>query len=265
MGAWLRRTSRSANWAGVVVAAAVLTIWQLLVTLRLIGDPPLPGPIEIWRGFQELTVPGGGMWPAIGHTVQVVLTAWSIGAGSGCVLGLLLAANRTVASWAVATVDVLRSLPVVALIPIAILLWGTGNLTEVALGAYAALWPMLINTAGGARAVTPRLRDVARTMVLSRPATLLKIVLPATGASMLVGARLALSTTLVVCVVSEMLGLQSGIGNQLVLEQGAMQPARMWVYVLVTGVLGVVVNAGLIRAFRVAFPGIAGTMGRRGR
>jgi hypothetical protein len=101
---------------------------------------------------------------------------------------------------------------VVALIPIAILVRGTGDLSEVILGAYAALWPMLINTAGGA---------------------------------------------LVVCVVGEMLGLQSGVGNQLVLEQSGMQPARMWVYVRVVGVLGLSVNAGLIRAFRVLFPGVA--------
>jgi ABC-type nitrate/sulfonate/bicarbonate transport system permease component len=257
MGDLLRRGGRAANWSGIAVILAVLVVWQLLVTFKVIDYSSLPGPVDIWHGFEELTVPDGTLWPAVAHTVRVVLLAWLAGAGAGLVLGMLLALNETVASWMYATVDLLRSLPVVALIPIAILVWGTGETTEIILGAYAALWPMLINTAGGVRGVTPRLRDVARVMRLSRTATLTKIVLPATGSSMLVGARLSLATALVVCVVAEMIGLQSGVGNQLVLEQSAMQPAHMWVYVLLVGILGVVVNAGLVRAFGVVFPGIA--------
>ncbi|WP_433380529.1 ABC transporter permease [Actinoplanes sp. CA-142083] len=239
------------NWPGIAVIAGLLVVWQL------IGSSTLPTPVDIWHGFLDLLGPDGGLGEALLHTIQMVLMAWVIGAGAGLILGLLIALNPTVASWGYATVDMLRSLPVVALIPIAILVWGTGELTEVILGAYAALWPMLINTAGGVRGVTPRLRDVARTLQLGRTATLFKIVLPATGSSILIGARLSLATALVVCVVSEMLGLQSGVGNQLVLEQSGMQPARMWVYVLLVGVLGLIINAGLIRAFRLLFPGIA--------
>jgi ABC-type nitrate/sulfonate/bicarbonate transport system permease component len=180
-----------------------------------------------------------------------------IGVAIGAAAGLLLALNPTVAGWGSATVDLFRSLPVVALIPVAILIWGTASKAEVILGAYAALWPMLINTAGGVRGVTPRLRDVARMLGLSRWHTLRKIVLPSTGGAMLVGARLALATSLVICVVAEMLGLQSGVGNQLVLEQGAGQGARTWAYILVIGVLGLIANAGLTKAVRMAFPGVS--------
>lgn len=265
MAEWLRRNGRAVNWLGLAVVVAVLVLWQVLVTTKIIKYDSLPAPADIWHGFGELTGAGGGLWTAVGHTVRVVLIAWVLGAGIGAIAGLLLALNRTVGAWGYATVDLLRSLPVVALIPIAILVWGNGDTSEIILGGYAALWPMLINTAGGVRKVTPRLRDVARTLRLSRTATLLKIVLPATGSSMLVGARLSLSTTLVVCVVAEMLGLQSGVGNQLVLEQSGMQPARMWVYVLLVGVLGLIVNAGLVRAFRLAFPGVAAVAERSDR
>ena len=265
MGDRLRRGGRAVNWPGIAVILALLIVWQVLVGTGVVGVDSLPGPIDIWHGFRELTGADGGLWAAVAHTVRIVLMAWAIGAGAGLILGLLLALNPVVASWGYATVDMLRSLPVVALIPIAILVWGTGDLTEVILGAYAALWPMLINTAGGVRGVTPRLRDVSRTLQLSRTGTLVKIVLPATGSSILVGARLSLATALVVCVVSEMLGLQSGVGNQLVLEQSGMQPARMWVYVLLVGVLGLIINAGLIRAFRVLFPGVAAVAERSSR
>jgi ABC-type nitrate/sulfonate/bicarbonate transport system permease component len=68
---------------------------------------------------------------------------------------------------------------------------------------------------------------------------------------------LALATTLVVCVVAEMLGLQSGVGNQLVLEQSADQPQRVWAYILVIGTLGIIANFGLVRLVRIIFPGVA--------
>jgi sulfonate transport system permease protein len=255
MGNFLKK---GVNWLGLGVIVALVVVWQVLVSTRVVSYSSLPGPVDIWRGFQDLTGPAdGGLGQALSHTVRVALLSWVIGAALGGVVGLLLGLNQTVAAWGNSTVDLLRSLPVVALIPIAILLWGTGDQAEIILGAYAALWPMLVNTVGGVRSVTPRLRDVAQTLGLSRGRTVTKIVLPATGSAMLVGARLALAGTLVICVVSEMLGLQSGVGNQLVLEQSAQQPARMWVYVLTAGVLGVIVNAGLIKLFRLLLPGVA--------
>lgn len=253
----LRRGLAGFNWLGLGSIVALLGIWQLLVSAHVIGYSSLPGPIQIWSGFRDLAGSDGGLWSALRHTVQCVLLAWAIGVSIGAVGGLLIALNPVLAGWGNATVDLFRSLPVVALIPVAILIWGTASKTEVILGAYAALWPMLINTAAGVRGVSPRLRDVARTLGLSRWDTLRKIVLPSTGAAMLVGARLALATSLVICVVAEMLGLQSGVGNQLVLEQGAGQAGRTWAYILVVGILGLIANAGLTKAVRLIFPGVS--------
>lgn len=256
MAASIRRLA-GFNWLGLACIVAVLGVWQLAVSTHVINYSSLPGPIQIWGGVRDLAAGGGGLWSALGHTVQCVLLAWAIGTAIGAAVGLLLALNPIAAAWGSATVDLFRSLPVVALIPVAILIWGTASKAEVILGAYAALWPMLINTAGGVRGVNPRLRDVAKILGLSRWETVRKIVLPSTGAAMLVGARLALATALVICVVAEMLGLQSGVGNQLVLEQGAGQGARTWAYILVVGVLGLIANAGLTKLVRTAFPGVS--------
>jgi ABC-type nitrate/sulfonate/bicarbonate transport system permease component len=257
MAALIRRGLGSINWLGIATIIGLLALWQLLVSTKVINLSALPGPIGIWSGFTYLFGPQGGVWTDLGHTLYCVAAAWLIAVFAGGLLGLVFAANATVASWAGSTVDLLRSLPVIALIPIAILIWGIGSKTEIIIGAYAGLWPMLMNTAGGARSVPPRLREVARTLRLSRSATLIKVVMPATGAAMLVGARLALATSLVLCVVAEMLGLQSGVGNALVLEQGADEPQRMWAYVLLIGTLGILVNFVLVRIVRLLFPGVA--------
>lgn len=257
MATRLRHGAASVNWLGIATLVALLVLWQLLVSTKIINYGPLPGPIEIWSGFKYLAGSGGGLWSDIGHTMHCVALAWVIAVVVGGVVGLAVALNATVASWAGSTVDLLRSLPVIALIPVAILIWGIGSKTEIILGAYAGMWPMLMNTAGGARSIPPRLHDVARTLRLSRRATLQKIVMPATGAAMLVGARLALATTLVLCVVAEMLGLESGVGHSVVLEASGDEPARMWAYVLVIGALGILLNFALVRIVRVLFPGVA--------
>jgi ABC-type nitrate/sulfonate/bicarbonate transport system permease component len=256
MVAIARRAVGTVNWLGLAVLVGVLAVWQLVVSVGLIHAHSLPGPIGIWDGFTEL-IDSGDLGPALRHTITAVLLAWGLAVLVGGLLGLILGVNQTVASWTTATVDVFRSLPVLAFIPIAILIWGPATKAEVFVGAYAAVWPMLMNTAGGARNVGPRLRDVARSLRLSRTRTLLAVVMPATGVSMLVGARLALGLALVVCVVTEMLGAPFGVGYGLILEQSADQPERMWAYILIVGVLGILLNALLVASTRIAFPGVS--------
>lgn len=256
-----RRAFGAVNWLGIAVIVGLLVIWQLIVSAGILHFHSLPGPIGIFSGFRYL-VSSGELWPQLRHTLTAVAMAWALAVVIGGLLGLLLGLNGTVASWTSATVDVFRSMPVVAFIPIAILIWGPATKAEVVVATYAAVWPMLINTAGGVRGVPPQLRDVAATLRLSRVATLAKVMVPATGPSMIVGARLALGTALVVCVVAEMLGLQLGVGNSLILEQSADQPERMWAYVLLVGTVGVVLNAVLVRTTRWTFPGVSALASR---
>lgn len=257
MVARCRRRFAGFNLLGLATIVGILVVWQLLVSTGVIDYAPLPGPLGIWSGLRYLAGSTGGLWGAVGHTVKCVLIGWAVAVAAGSLAGILVALNATVASWVGSTVDLFRSLPVIALIPIAILIWGTGSETEVILGAYAGFWPMLMNTAGGARNIPPARLEVARTLGLGALAVVRKIVVPSTAAAMLVGARLALATTLVVCVVAEMLGLQSGVGNQLVLEQSANQPQRVWAYILVIGTLGIIANFGLVKLVRIFCPGVA--------
>lgn len=257
MAVRIRRGFASLNWLGIGTLVGLLVIWQLLVSTGIIDYSAIPGPIQIWDGFKYLVGSDGGLPTALGHTLYCVAIAWLVAVSVGAALGLLIASNATVASWAGSTIDLLRSLPVIALIPVAVLIWGIGTKAEIILGAYAGLWPMLLNTAGGARSIPPRLREVARTLRLSRRATIIKIVMPATGAAMLVGARLALATSLVVCIVAEILELQSGVGYAVSLELAGDEPARMWAYVILIGCLGIVLNFVLVQLVRTLFPGVA--------
>jgi len=249
------------NWLGMAVVAGILLAWQLVVATGIITYSSFPAPTAILDAFVYLS--GHGiLWPQVAHTLRCVFISWSLAVLIGSTVGLLIGLNKTAASWGTATIDLLRSLPVLVLIPIGILIWGPATQTEIIIGTYAGLWPMILNTAGGVRSVSPRLREVAATMGLSRAETLFKIVVPSTSASMLVGARLALSSALIICVVAEMLGLQAGVGNLLVLQRSADQPERMWAFVLTVGILGLLVNVALNWLVRLVSPGIYASMNR---
>jgi ABC-type nitrate/sulfonate/bicarbonate transport system permease component len=174
----------------------------------------------------------------------------------GAAIGLVPAFQSLTGS----SIDVLRSVPVIAPIPVAILILGPEFRTEVIIAVYAAMWPVLVNTSGGVRAVYPQLNEVARTFQLSRIDHLRKIVLPATMPAILVGSRLAVVSALVVAIVAEMLANPQGVGWGLMQALNGLRVERMWAYSLTCGALGFLVNAALVYAVRRSLPG--GTINR---
>lgn len=258
------RFARAVNLPGIGVIVAVIAVWQLLVSTKVLNFSSLPGPSGIASGFSQLSSEGS-LWGPFGHTIYAVLIAWALAVAVGALVGILVGLNAMVASWANATIDILRSLPVIAFVPIAILIWGPATKAEVLVAAYAAVWPMLINTSRGVQSVTPRQRDVARTFRLSRLATLRKIVIPAAIAPMLVGARIALGISVVVVVVTELIGPPLGLGYGLITAQSAQQFGQYWALVLLVGITGVLLNAALVGLTRLAFPGLIGTINRSAR
>jgi ABC-type nitrate/sulfonate/bicarbonate transport system permease component len=168
-------------------------------------------------------------------------------------------------------VDFLRSLPSIALIPVAVLIFGFSLQMEVMVIVYASIWTVIINTIGGIRQVPRELRDVARTFGVSRvkeawtiilPAALptvivgarLAIILPAALPTVIVGARLAMAVSLILAVISEMIGNPNGLGYAVVFEQQAIRPEAMFAYVVTIGLLGIILNAILVAATRLLRP-----------
>ncbi len=229
----------------LVVPVAVLVTWQLLTSAGVLDLEFLPPPVEIGRAL-AVEVMDGELPVDLAHTVAVVLIATAVagvvGGGLGVALGLVPALRIHVA----ASFDFLRTIPAIALMPIALLLLGPGPSTELLLAAYAATWPVLVTTAGGVAGVPDRLRDVARTLRLSAARTVGRIVVPAAAASWLAGARVAAIVALHVTVVAEMVMSPAGLGGGLVESLQGLNPPRMWAYVVVCGLVGILLQ-GLLR------------------
>jgi ABC-type nitrate/sulfonate/bicarbonate transport system permease component len=239
---------------GFVVPLAAVAGWQALKSVGLLDYEYLPSPRELVAALVEL-VHSGELVDDVSHTLGLAVVAAALSMAVGAVLGLAIGLVPAVRRYSMASVDFLRTIPAVALVPVAVLSFGPVPSAEIALATYAALWPIVLHTAGGVAAVHPRQYDVARMLRLGPVATVRKIVIPAAVPAWLVGARMAMTIALLVAIMAEMMMSTRGLGGGLTESMHALAPARMWTYALVCGILGLLLNAGVRRAVRRALPG----------
>jgi ABC-type nitrate/sulfonate/bicarbonate transport system permease component len=243
------------NVSGLAVVVAVLAVWEVAVASGALRYAYLPAPHQILSAGAELLA-GGQLVTDVIHTVGVTLVAWLLALVAGTVAGVLMGLWRPARTLFATSVDVLRTLPVVAFVPVAVLLFGLSTTMEVAVAAWAAVWPILVNARGAVDAVHPRLHEVAATLRLGAVRTLRAVVLPAAAPFVLVGARLGLSFALIVTVVAEMIGNPTGLGYEIVQAQQSLRPEAMFAYILVVGLIGNGLDIGLNLVASGAFPGM---------
>lgn len=240
--------------AALLVPIATVASWQLLAWAGVLRFDYLPAPLGILDALVA-DVHSGQLIRAARHTLAVVLTASALTLTVGAAFGLALGSAPRLRGWVEASIDALRTVPAVTLIPVAVLTFGPTTGTEVLLVTYAALWPMVSTTAGAVASIPPRQADVAQTLHLGKRDEVWKMVLPAVAPVWLVGARLSAILALLVAIVVEMVVIPEGLGGALAQSLNALAPERMWAYALVCGFIGAVLNIALRAAVRLALPG----------
>jgi sulfonate transport system permease protein len=158
------------------------------------------------------------------------------------VLGLVPRAARA----GFLSIELLRPIPSVALIPLAMLVFGFGLRLEISVVAFATFWPMLVLAQAAARQVEPRLLEVARALQLSPAERFAKIVLPAMVPRLFVALRLGVAIALVVAVTVEIAANPHGMGYTLMIAQQSLDPALMLAWLFWIGAVGYAVNAGAL-------------------
>ncbi len=248
-------TNRARGWLiGLALPTVTVVAWQLCESVGLIRYEYLPAPVDVAASLAEM-IRSGELIADVAYTLFVSLTATATALTLGAALGLAIGLLAEVRRYSVASIDFLRAIPAVALVPIAVMTIGPSTKTEVVLAVYAALWPVVLCTAAGAEATHPRQYDVAKMLHFSRALTIRKVVVPATVPGWLVGARLAAVIALLVAIATEMIMYQRGLGGGLVGALNALAPARAWAYALTCGVIGFALTALLGRLVAVASPG----------
>jgi ABC-type nitrate/sulfonate/bicarbonate transport system permease component len=235
------------NVSGLGTMLGGLGIWEAAVRLGVLDYQYLPAPSAVAGGFRSVLASGELMTSTL-HTLRVTVLGWLLASVLGAGLGIVLGLSQRAWRYSMASIEVMRAIPPVTLVPVALLVFGFSVRMELTIILFVSAWPVLVNTIDGVRGVRSELLDVARTLRLGRADRLRKIVVPAALPAIVVGLRLALSLSLVLAVVAEMIGNPSGLGNSLVRASQALQPEEMFAYVFTIGLLGVALNAGLQRA-----------------
>ena len=255
------RWTKRINVLGLATMAALVGIWELLVRSGAVDFDFLPAPSGIAQALGSL-ISSGDLFPPVVHTLRSAVVGWAIAGVVGIALGVWLGLSDTAWRYSMASVEIIRAIPPISLVPVSLLVFGFSLRMELVVIVYAGAWTVLVNTIDGVRNLRPELLDVGRMLRMSKLTTIRKLIVPSAVPSIVVGLRLAMSLSLVLAVVAEMIGNPAGLGNAVVRAQQALQPEQMFAYVVTIGVLGVLLNTGLRYASARAFPALAAGRGR---
>jgi NitT/TauT family transport system permease protein len=231
----------------------------LLIALAEVGaraggqSDSLAPPSQIVLAFGE-ALADGSLLSATRDTLIAAFAGLGIGGGIGLVLGVALALSRPLDRLAELPVEVLRPIPSVAVIPVALVALGFGYRLEIAIVAFACIWPMLILTRAAVAGVEPRLLEVARVLRLSSQATVFKIIAPAALPRVFVAFRLAAGVALIVAVTVEIAVNPQGLGAALMTAGQALRPDLTLAFLIWVGVVGFALNQVLLFAQARLFP-----------
>jgi NitT/TauT family transport system permease protein len=191
-------------------------------------------------------------------TLATSLTGLALGTLLGLLAGILLGLVRTADRLMEFSIEAFRPIPAVALIPIALLVFGFGYRMEIAIVAFAAFWPVLVLSRAAVAGVEPRLIQVARALGFGIAARIWKIVLPAALPRIFVAFRLAAGIALIVAVTVEIAANPLGLGYNMILAQQTLRPELMLALLVWLGIVGWTLNKLLVWSqFRLFGPAAA--------
>lgn len=231
-----RRLARQAG--GVVVAIA---IWELVSVSGVVTNQALASVNDTARALASHI---GPLASAAGGTLEAWAVGLAIAAVGGVVLGTVVGRSKVAEAFTEILVRMMRPLPSLALIPIAILVAGLGLKMTAGLVAFTSFWPVFINTRYGVRQVDNLFIDTARTLDLRGLRMLGRVILPAAAPLIASGVQVAISLALVVTVSVELVGGTGGIGSFVLQAQQAGVVPTMYAGILVGGVVGWALNTG---------------------
>lgn len=224
------------TWLVVVV----LVLWWLLS--RGSTSPYFPPFTTILDAVKNLVFSGQQIESNILPSLGRFGAGFALACAFGVALGILLGVSEAARQATEPVLDFFRSMPVPALLPIAITLLGVGNTMKVGLIAFGTVWPVLLNTVDGVRAVDQANLDMARVYGLAPMTRLRRIVIPSALPQAFAGARVALGVGLVLMVISEMQASTGGVGYLVILSQQTFAIPQMWAGIVVLGLIGFLTN-----------------------
>lgn len=244
-----RRRARGGDLSGIRLAAARVAFlvilfagYQALVTWVPPFSTVLPDLGQIAEGAREM-IGSPKFWLAVWHTLTATLLGLGISLLLGTVVGLLLSLHRN--AWASSRfiVDFMRTIPPIALVPIALLVMGVTMGMEVTLIVIAAVWPVILQVYYGVSTIEPELLETARIYRLTVAQRLALVTVPAMLPPFATAVRISATLSLLLAVGTEVITSSGGLGALISRLQQVGNTTESLVVILATGFIGVGLNA----------------------
>jgi ABC-type nitrate/sulfonate/bicarbonate transport system permease component len=234
--------------AEIAVPCFIVLAWQLWTAQA--HEARFPRPSTILVEFRHL-------WLFAQFNANVVPSLVRIGAGFaiavvlGVAIGVPIGLSERARRAAMPHIEYWRAMPPPALLPISIiLLHSIADRQKIAFIAFFCIFPVLLNTIDGVRAIEPTLTDTARSYGIPWREQIRRIVLPAASPQIVAGMRNSLALAVIMMVLSEYFSSTSGVGYVLLISKNTVQLVPMWAAIVLIGVLGYLLNLAFVLAER---------------
>lgn len=254
----LQRVKHLLQYTGL--SGAIIGVWQALFLMGYLNPVLLPPPSRIALTFRDLLM-SGDLPRHIGISILRVLEGFGIAALLGLALGVAIGLSRTMDRWTDLIIQVVKPIPPIAWIPLAILWFGIGEQSKVYIIFLGAFFPIIINTIDGIRQTDHKFVEVARVLAVPRFKFVRQVVLPGALPAIMTGMRVGLMVAWMCVVAAELIAAGSGIGYLIMDARQLSQSDVVLVGMITIGVIGKLMDSliklletRLIR-WKVAFAG----------
>jgi len=232
---------RESKLNGLIALSAALVVWEIVARLEIVHPVFFPPMTKIFKSFFLLLISGEipvQIFMSLKRAVAGYLLAAIVFIPLGVVMGLF--------GWVYRMLEIIiemaRPIPPPAIIPVAMLFFGLGDEMKIFVIFFACAWPILLNTFDGVRNIDRVLIYTARTFGLSQGQVITKVILPAASPQIMTGLRISLAITLILVVISEMVGSTDGIGYFILDAQRSFKVDQMYAGMLSLAILGCLLN-----------------------
>lgn len=224
----------------VLVVVGLLVLWQIFAAIGSLGA--VPTPIEVADALGSLIVEGT-IWAPLGET----MLSWTLGLVAaiivGVAVGFLLGVSRIAYRMSALTLDFLRTIPALVLVPLVALLYGSGIQSVVVLAFLAAVWAVIMQAIYGVHDVDPVARETFLSLRVRKIDYVRLLLLPSAAPYLSTGIRLAAAVCLLVSISAQIVIPAGGLGEAILIAQLGGAVPEMYAYIFLCGLLGLAIDA----------------------